>query len=72
MFKKLMLCLAVLLPASAAAQTEIDPSQYVPVPSATHGPAIPDKGYLSRKFAAGSIGSPKGSTRPCSPPPAKA
>lgn len=53
MFKKLMLCLTVLLPASAAAQTEIDPSQYAPVPSATHGPAIPDKGYLVEEIRGG-------------------
>ena len=53
MYKKLILCLAVLLPASAGAQTEIDPSQYAPVPSATHGPAIPDQGYLVKKIRGG-------------------
>ena len=55
MYKKLILglYLAVLLPASAGAQTKIDPSRYAPVPSATHGPAIPDKGYLVEEIRGG-------------------
>ena len=55
MYKKLILglYLAVLLPASAGAQTKIDPSRYAPVPSATQGPAIPDKGYLVEEIRGG-------------------